>query len=327
MAKPISYLMERWKLYLPMAVVLVCLPQAASRPTFLSVTAVLIGTIAIVVALSRRPDATSQPTRPGGLTLAMELAMKRALAGKGAARPTGLVSRPDTQPAPSPQANATPPIAERKAETAEVAQMPTSAKMEAGAREIYLRVANALKDERGVHVESLLTCLGALAGYACQACVRENNTRAGAKSEAGLVVAGGADGRKYFFGDLLNKPLVESRSSVWSLVAGAIRQLGKPLPDLEGIFKHVASTVGGPQFGIPRIADGHRPRDLPHIYLRAIWPQILPIAQRFCDEPAHLPVLFGIAIHTLILRGTVDPTLAGTIAMESAVPMSKVDLV
>jgi hypothetical protein len=115
---------------------------------------------------------------------------------------------------------------------------------------------------------------------------------------------------------------------VWSLTAGTVQQLGKPLPDLTDIFKHAAATVGGAQFGIPRLPEGHRAGDLPINYLKAGWPKLLPIAQRFCDEPTHLPIVFALAIQKAILMGkdVIDPTLAGTIVMECAVPMSKVDL-
>jgi hypothetical protein len=190
-------------------------------------------------------------------------------------------------------------------------------------------MTQGLKNDRGVHIESLLACLGALAGYACQACVRENHARTGATSpESGLTVASGADGRRYFFGDPLNRLLAEDRCSVWSFTAGAVQHLGKPLPDIEGIFEHVASTVGGAQFGIPRIPADHRPGDVPINYLKAVWPQLLPIAKRFADEPAHLPMIYGLAIQHAIFaaRNIIDPTLAATIAMECAVPMSKVDL-
>jgi hypothetical protein len=267
----------------------------------------------------------------------MAAAKHRALAEQPMpARPTGDPAKSDVlEWNASPAA---PPGVERSAATTEAVSTSHAAattgqdqlaKVKLGGREIFHRVTQGLKNERGVHIESLLACLGALAGYACQACVRENNVRTGATSpESGLTVAIGADGRRYFFGDALNRPLAEDRYSVWSVIAGAVQQLGKPLPDIEGIFQHVASTVGGAEFGVPRIPEAHRAGDLPINYLKAIWPQLLPIAQRFATEPAHLPMIYGLAIQHAIFaaRNIIDPTLAGIIAMECAVPMSKVDL-
>ena len=42
-----------------------------------------------------------------------------------------------------------------------------------GAKEVFQRLVEGMKDSNGVHIESLLTALGALAGYACQANLRE----------------------------------------------------------------------------------------------------------------------------------------------------------
>jgi hypothetical protein len=320
MGKPITFLVERWKLVAPLVLIVVCTISAAWHPTGLNVTGIVVGTIWLVLSLRGLLHDAPDTLRSGGLTPGMELEMNRVLVHKknSAQATSGLPERESTplEPPSSWQTNAEPPRQDLK-------------KVSLGGREVFLRIMNGMKDQRGVHIESLLTCLGALAGYACQAAVREANVSAGAKSpESGLTVATGADGRKYFFGDPLNRPLAENRHSVWSLTAGAIQQLGKPLPNVEDIFKHVAGTVGGDQFGIPRLPDGHRAGDTPINFLKAVWPQILPIAQKFCDEPAHLPIVFGLAIQHAILmaKDVIDPTLAGTIAMESAVPMSKVDL-
>ena len=272
----------------PVLLIVVCVIRAAGHATALNIAGLLVGIIWWVLALNNKFK--SEPRGDDGLTPTMARALKRAL------------EKQKTDPL---------------------------IKLQIGGKEIFDRMVGGLKDERGVHIESLLALLGALAGYACQFSVREQNTKSGAKSPvSGLAIATGADGRKYYFGDALNKSLAEDRYSVWSLTAGTVEQLGKPLPDLTDIFKHVAATVGSAQFGIPRLPEGHGTGDLPINYLKAIWPKILPVAWRFCDEPAHLPMVFGLAIQNAILmaKDVIDPTLAGTIAMECAVPMSKVDL-
>ena len=43
-----------------------------------------------------------------------------------------------------------------------------------GGKEIFERLVRGMKTDRGVHTESLLCALGALAGYACQASLRAN---------------------------------------------------------------------------------------------------------------------------------------------------------
>jgi hypothetical protein len=76
------------------------------------------------------------------------------------------------------------------------------------------------------------------------------------------------------------------------------------------------------------LPETHRPANLPINYLKAMWPTMMPLAKRFSAEPAQLPIVFGLAIQHAIVMGrtVIDPTLAASIAMECAVPMSKVDL-
>jgi len=201
--------------------------------------------------------------------------------------------------------------------------------MNAGAEYVVYRIWATLQDRKGIHAESLLTCLGALAGYACQMCVRQTAALPGADpSKYALTTIDAGDGTTYLAGDALNDSLVDGRLSVWSLVSRAVRKLGEPLPDIQGIVGYVTQTLGTSAFGIPRLPDGHRPRHPATVYLKQIWPQILPIAQRFCSKPAQVPVLFGIALQRAIeqTKGLLSPTLAASIAMECAVAMSRVAL-
>jgi len=202
-----------------------------------------------------------------------------------------------------------------------------------GAKEVNQRLIAGLKNEKGVHVESYLTVLGTLAGFSCQMSLRAKMAQKKAHPESipetiTLVVASGADGKKYYFGDSLNQLLAESQYSIWRLAAGALQKLGAPIPDVGEIFKHVSETVGGNTFGIPRIPENHRPGDLPINYLRIIWPSLFPVVTQFCDEPSEWPVLFGLAIQEAInmTKAVVDPGLAVSIIMECAIPMSKIDL-
>jgi hypothetical protein len=197
-------------------------------------------------------------------------------------------------------------------------------------QEVNHYIINALKDRKGVHIESLLTALGALAGFSCQMSIREELIESGKIPENGaFVIVEGVDGERYYFGDLLNAPLAESQYSIWDLSAGAAQQLGcTSIPDVGGIFEHVAQTVGGKSFGIPQVPDTHRANDLPINYVKSLWPKILPVIRPFCRKPSEWPILFGLAIQQDIYKekDMIDPKLAVSIVMESAIPMSKVDL-
>lgn len=198
-----------------------------------------------------------------------------------------------------------------------------------GSKEVSQRLIDAMKNERGVHVESLLCALGALAGYSCQANLRAQALLKGLSETTAFTVVDAADGRKYFFGDPLNQALAESQYSVWSLAAASAQHNGcSSLPDIAEIFGHVSKTVGSAEFGIPRIPDGHQPGDSPINYVRNLWPNLLPTLKQFCQKPSEWPILFGLAVQEVMnmSKGVIAPDLALKIVMESAIPMSKVDL-
>jgi hypothetical protein len=188
-------------------------------------------------------------------------------------------------------------------------------------QELFGRIIVAMKNEKGVHSESLCSALGALAGYACQASLR-------AQSVA-MTEVQAKDGKRFFFGDALNKLLAEDQYSVWSLAAGAAQQAGAAeLPDLLSIFKHVSATVGSEAFGVPRMGASHGAADLPVQYVRALWPALLPILTKLCDDVKLWPLAYSFAIQHAIrsVESVLAPQVALSIVMESAIPMSKVDL-
>ncbi len=197
-----------------------------------------------------------------------------------------------------------------------------------GAKEVNQRLIAALKNERGVHVETLLACIGSLGGYACQMAIRDEIIKPGkAKENELFIVMSGADGKNYYFGDMVNKPLAEDSISFWGLVGGAAQHLDKDgLPDLQAIFQHVSSTVGGKDFGVPQIPENHQPSDQPINLVKGLWPAIHPVADKFCESPVERAYLFGFCAQEIIEMGkdVIAPGLAAKLLMECAVPMSKI---
>ena len=197
-----------------------------------------------------------------------------------------------------------------------------------GGKELAQRMLEAMKTERGVHVESILGALGSLAGYACQASVRARARAEGLDETAHFMRAECADGKTYFFGDDLNKPLAEDQYSVWGVAAGGAQAAGcRDIPTPDDVFAHVAATVGGPEFGLPRLPEGHPVHDTPLNYVEAFWPKVFPMISKFCPAPEHWPLLLGLAIQEVmsLSKGALDPCVSLKIVMECAVPMSKID--
>lgn len=187
-----------------------------------------------------------------------------------------------------------------------------------------------LKDERGIHCETILTAIGALAGYAAQQALWEGMVKPGklAITEAFKVVETNS-GATYFFGDALDTMLVSMEPkhlSVWKIVAGGtLASGGDHLPDMGNLLRHCAATAGTSAFGLPRLPDDHLPSILPRAALERFWPGarlLLALA-----EPLHWPLHMANAAQKLMqaMKGSIPPDLAVRIVMEAAVPMSRVD--
>jgi len=202
---------------------------------------------------------------------------------------------------------------------------------ELGGKEVFQIIFNAMSAHgtRRVHVESMLCMLGALAGYSCQASVRADCIARGLPENGLFIRFTGADGTDYFFGDSINKPMAETEYSVWGLTAAAAQAAGcDPLPDIGDIFTHTVTALAGTGFGIPRVPEQNRAVDLPITYLKDLWPVIHPTTLWFCLKPSDWPILYGVAIQEAInlTKTVIDPRMAFTIVMESAIPMSKVNI-
>lgn len=197
-----------------------------------------------------------------------------------------------------------------------------------GSRELTQRILKSLENERGVHVESALGILGSLGGYSCHLAIRQELVDTGKLAEKdAFVIVECKSGRKYYFGDLPNRPLIADKLSLWALVKGVVEKLGvSSFPDVVSITKYVTSTVGGPNFGIPNVDDTHRPGDLPINYVKAMWSPLVAVIDNYCERPAERTLLIALSIQQLIEMSakTIPPEIAAKLVMECAIPMSKI---
>jgi hypothetical protein len=191
--------------------------------------------------------------------------------------------------------------------------------VKACATEMLNRLILSMRDKRGVQAESMLTALGALGGFACQM---------GARANAEPVEPRTVQGKTYFFGPAINKPLAENATSIFSMAKAAAEAMGTPVSiDAQEIFKHTIDTMGTNTYGIPRLPEKNKPRDLPENYARALWPVLVPTIKLFTKDGHEWPIIFAYAIQQVMKQSkdVLPPALAVTIVMEAAVPCSKLD--
>ena len=116
--------------------------------------------------------------------------------------------------------------------------------------EIFDRLLRAMRSPEGyVHPQSLLCCIGSLAGYSCQQDVRKLFMTEGVKEEDVFTVFADKSGRKYFYGDIIDEKLVGNNYSVWSFTAGVLQKYNEPFTDVGEMLRYTAANAGGASFG------------------------------------------------------------------------------
>ena len=204
---------------------------------------------------------------------------------------------------------------------------------------------SALKTQRGIHTETLMTVVGALAGFAAQNAALNSITAATPSVKPrGLAIVQPTTGGIFLFGDAINAFLFPEAGSVLplaALVGGAALSAGakqEELPKIGEIAAHITSVVGTPELGKLRVPPGVAPQLEPLSALRKFWPQTLailarpPIKPLFRQQEAplqeiHWPIILGLVGSQFIKmsQNALHARISATLVMESAVITSKVD--
>ena len=219
-----------------------------------------------------------------------------------------------------------------------------------------------LTTERGVHAETLLVSIGAIAGFAAQCAVSERIRQrivpgadkdmpggelAKLLHDRGLAVQVTVkSGETYYFGDLINGYLVQQTTTVnhslFAILAGAAIEMGvKPdeLPDTIAMFRHASQTIGTPEYGILHPPNNLAPQLTPREALERFWPRVKFIFERTDGQgvvtPAkgrnvrveYWPLITALVARQFLLfaKDTIDPRVSVALIIESAIVMSKVD--
>jgi hypothetical protein len=206
-------------------------------------------------------------------------------------------------------------------------------------------IMKALKNERGIHTETLLTAVGALAGFAAQnAALDRVTSRDPAAPKLTLAIAQTKSGEKWLFGDALNVflfPELHSTLPLVSIIAGAATQAGMPVnefPNCQEMAAHIAAVIGTPDFGKLRAPKEHQPQLQPLELLRKLWPLARDVLQepphksflRRSEKPlqeTHWPIIISIVGSQFIAmtKDVLNPGIGAALVMESAVITSKID--
>jgi hypothetical protein len=202
-----------------------------------------------------------------------------------------------------------------------------------------------LKTAAGVHVETLLVGIGAIAGFAGQnaALIRGVGAtqEAGAVPPTSIVLATTKEGPWILLGDWINGYIVPQEGSqfpLYNFAAGAAISAGvKPesLPDFHEMFRHVVSTAGTNAFGKVRAPAGHDPSLQPIDFLKAggwrLTKDVMALKPPAgITEPpleeSHWPIIASIVAGGVInqAQSVLAPDIAYAMVMEAAIIAAKV---
>lgn len=197
-------------------------------------------------------------------------------------------------------------------------------KYKGSAFEIFDRLLRAMRSPEGyVHPQSLLCCIGSLAGFACQEDVRRLFLTEGVGEEDVFTVFADKLGRKYFYGDIVDEKLVGNNYSVWSFVAGVLQRYEEPFTDVGEMLRYTAANAGGESFGrIRNCTTGESVQG----YIKLLWQAILPMAEKSAGK-GELHIVFGLCIQKAMMtcKSAVSLGECARIVMESALTGARVD--
>jgi hypothetical protein len=195
-------------------------------------------------------------------------------------------------------------------------------------------VSSPVTREGQVHADTYVATAGVIAGYAAQQSLRELDP------SPRLDVITTSSGEQYLSGEpldamLLAKTEAEACGRVWPRAAGAASHVGmlmSRIPNVDDMFRHVAKSLGGPSEGLPSTGPEHQPLVPARQLLALAWPLVTQVFEAV-DSQRHwgpVPLKWRGAVAAYVtarpildVRDVLDPAIALTILMESAIYASK----
>src|SRR5262245_32602277 len=192
-------------------------------------------------------------------------------------------------------------------------------------------MAREIKRGGRIHVETVLTEIGALAGFSAQMSIRKSMIEP-QQLDPNEILAEVVtrNGEKYYFSDTLNWILFENVTqppySIWAYLLDVVPQADRALlPDIADIVGYAARTVGTRRFGVPRLPAEHMPHRSSRAALQEHWPLVRAEFSGSGRNPADWPYDLAYAAQWQMLtsRDRLALPIAAKIVMEAAIPMSK----
>ncbi|MDX2265366.1 MAG: hypothetical protein NW215_10385 [Hyphomicrobiales bacterium] len=201
-----------------------------------------------------------------------------------------------------------------------------------------------LKNERGIHAETLASAIGALAGFASQnAALRRaaEATRNKQPTFPNIYLAETKDGQRFLLGDWVNAQLLGQAGERFSLVAFIAQGYSQNgmdetlIAEVTRLIKQTTSLLGDADFGKSHALEKHKPGFPPIELLQQLWSTALDVFRQpppsgveepEIDEKHWGPICnFVAAQYMEMTKQALDRKVYFTLAMEAAIICSKLD--
>jgi len=192
---------------------------------------------------------------------------------------------------------------------------------------VYQLVAGSLEGPLGLHPETFLAALGALAGYSARWSVRA--AIAEGRLDDDFYVPQGTNRPHVVVSEHVNRKVhALTGQSVASVLTTQLIQAGASwLPDINATLQHNFEAINSPTYPDYTVPEKHFPAIPPQTLIMMLWEKTHR-ALRAVDNGAELaPVaIAGAAAHACMVHsGKVPLPVAGQLVLESAIAMSKLD--
>ena len=165
----------------------------------------------------------------------------------------------------------------------------------------------------GIDIRRVLVFTAALAGHACHQAVKAG--------KGSFAVVTTKDGKSFFFGDDLNRYLLEDRLSVVNFIL-PVSDMSKD--DVLAIVADFAQHIGEENLAVC----GYGLKSL-YKQVNSCWEGIFAnMTSPYCKSPKEWPILYGIVLQNIMLTAIdagAPKDEVGKIAVECAVAVSKMD--
>ena len=168
--------------------------------------------------------------------------------------------------------------------------------------------------EKGIEIQRALFTAAALAGFACHKAVKEEG--------GSFVKVETKAGKTFYFGDDVNKYLLENPYCIYSFV-NAVAKIADE--DSRAVVSSVAESIGNEDYKVW----GSVSLEFAYNEAKSCFDGIYEnMTSKVCEKPSEWPIYFGIVLQNIILdalKTGVPENVVALMALECACIVSKMD--